>query len=285
MSFDNLCKLLSEKHPETFASWVLGTPQTVVKVLKTELSIEPIRADYVTFLQLEGRILHLEFQTQLESTPPLPLRMLDYWVRLYRLYRLPITQVVVLLLPPAPGTIIETAFTVENTRHEYRVIRMWEENPEMFLNDPALLPLAPLTATTQPQQLLQRVVQQVSQVEPTQRPEISAYTQILAGLKYRKDLIRQIFREGMMRESVIYQEILAEGEQRGEERGLQRGEQIGQQRERSLILRLITRRVGELPQDISDRLNTLSLEQLENLGEALLDFTSLADLVLWLDTH
>ncbi|QLE59154.1 DUF4351 domain-containing protein [Nostoc sp. TCL26-01] len=277
MSFDNLCKLLSEKHPETFASWVLGTPQTTVKVLKTELSIEPIRADYVTFLQLEGRILHLEFQTKLESIPPLPLRMLDYWVRLYRLYRLPITQVVVLLLPPAPGTIIETAFTVENTRHEYRVIRMWEENPEQFLHDPALLPLAPLTATTQPQQLLQRVVQQVSQVEPTQRPEISAYTQILAGLKYRKDLIRQLFREGMMRESVIYQEILAEGEERGEQRG--------EQRERSLILRQLQRRVGELPKDISDRLNTLSLEQLENLGEALLDFTSLADLLLWLDTH
>jgi predicted transposase YdaD len=83
MSFDNLCKLLSEKYPATFASWVLGTTQTSVKVLKTELSIEPIRADYVTFLQLEGRILHLEFQTKIESTPPLPLRMLDYWVRLY----------------------------------------------------------------------------------------------------------------------------------------------------------------------------------------------------------
>ncbi|MBD2346514.1 DUF4351 domain-containing protein [Anabaena subtropica] len=281
MSFDNLCKLLSEKYPVTFASWVLGTPQTTVKVLKTELSIEPIRADYVTFLQLQGRILHLEFQTKLESTPPLPLRMLDYWVRLYRLYRLPVTQVVVLLLPPTPETFIETAFTVETTRHEYRVIRMWEENPELFLNDSALLPLAPLTATTQPQILLQQVVQQVNQVEETKRPEISAYTQILAGLKYKKDLIRQLFREGMMRESVIYQEILAEGEQIGE----RRGEQIGEQRERSLVLRLLTRRVGELPQDASDRIATLSLEQLENLGEALLDFTSLADLLLWLDGH
>ncbi|AFZ28975.1 hypothetical protein Glo7428_0374 [Gloeocapsa sp. PCC 7428] len=105
MSVDNLCKLLSEKYPAVFASWVLGTPQTEVKVLKTELSIEPIRADYVTFLQLQERILHLEFQTVLTSTPPLPLRMLDYWVRLYRLYRLPVTQVVVLLLPLAPDTI------------------------------------------------------------------------------------------------------------------------------------------------------------------------------------
>jgi predicted transposase YdaD len=274
MSFDNLCKLLSEKHPATFASWVLGTPQTSVTVLKTELSIEPIRADYVTFLQLQGRILHLEFQTKLESTPPLPLRMLDYWVRLYRLYRLPITQVVVLLLPPAPGTVIETVFCVETTRHEYRVIRLWEENPEPFLNDPALLPLAPLAATTQPQALLQQVVGKVSQLEPRQRPEISAYTQILAGLKYNQDLIRQLFREGMMRESVIYQEILAEGEQRGREEGRKAEGQL-------LILRQLTRRVGELPQEMLDRIETLSLEQLENLGEALLDFQAQADLEAW----
>jgi len=274
MSFDNLCKLLSEKHPVTFASWVLGTPQTAVTVLKTELGIEPIRADYVTFLQLQERILHLEFQTKLESTPPLPLRMLDYWVRLYRLYRLPITQVVVLLLPPTAETVIETVFGVENTRHEYRVISMWLENPELFLNEPALLPLAPLTATTQPQALLQKVVERVNQLEPEQRPEISTYTQILAGLKYKKDLIQQLFREGMMRESVIYQEILAEGEQRGEQRGRQEGE-------RSLILRQLTRRVGELSQPVLERIEALSLEQLENLGEALLDFQAIADLEIW----
>ncbi len=71
MSFDNLCKLLSEKHPERFARWILGEPQTAVEVLKTELSIEPIRADQVTFLKLQGRILHLEFQTQWESKPPI----------------------------------------------------------------------------------------------------------------------------------------------------------------------------------------------------------------------
>ncbi|AUT03311.1 hypothetical protein CLI64_24450 [Nostoc sp. CENA543] len=276
MSFDNLCKLLSEKNPDIFASWVLGTPQTAVTVLKTELSIEPIRADYVTFLQLQERILHLEFQTKLESTPPLPLRMLDYWVRLYRLYRLPITQVVVLLLPPAPDQVIETVFHVENTRHEYRVIRMWEENPQLFLDEPALLPLAPLAATTQPQTLLQQVVQRVNQLEPEEKSQVSAYTQILAGLKYKKDLIQQLFREGMMRESVIYQDILSEGEKIGEQRG--------EQRERSLILRLLTRRVGELPQSMRERVETLSLEQVEHLGEALLDFQAIADLETWLNT-
>jgi len=269
MSFDNLCKLLSEKYPTNFASWVLKTPQSNVEVLKTELSIEPIRADSVTFLQLQGRILHLEFQTQWRSKPPIPLRMLDYWVRLYRLYRLPITQVVVLLLPPPETEVIETHFTLENTEHQYQVIRLWEENPDGFLHDPALLPLAPLTATNEPQTLLQRVIQQVNELEEEKRVEISAYAQIVAGLKYEKDLVKRLFREGMMRESVIYQDIIQEGRQEGE------------QRERSLILRLLTRRVGELSQMWRDRVNSLSLEQLENLGEALLDFQGIEDLETW----
>lgn len=77
-----------------------------------------------------------------------------------------------------------------------------------------------------------------------------------------------------MRESVIYQEILEEGEQRGEQRA--------EQRERSLILRQLTRRVGELPQELRDRLNELSLEQLEDLEEALLDFQGMNNLQAWL---
>jgi hypothetical protein len=49
-------------------------------------------------LQAANCILHLEFQTTPESDPPLPLRMLDYWVRLHRQYRCPITQLAVPLL-------------------------------------------------------------------------------------------------------------------------------------------------------------------------------------------
>ncbi|OLP19721.1 hypothetical protein BST81_04070 [Leptolyngbya sp. 'hensonii'] len=74
MSFDNVCKLLSEKYPDRFAAWILGYLPPAVEVLKTELSIEPIRADSVIFLGLQEQILHLEFQVKLESDPPLPLR-------------------------------------------------------------------------------------------------------------------------------------------------------------------------------------------------------------------
>ncbi|MBW4669794.1 MAG: DUF4351 domain-containing protein [Cyanomargarita calcarea GSE-NOS-MK-12-04C] len=45
---------------------------------------------------------------------------------------------------------------------------------------------------------------------------------------------------------------------------------------------LLARRVGELPQEVRQQVECLSLEQLENLGEALLDFTSMTDLDAWL---
>ncbi|MBF2066936.1 MAG: DUF4351 domain-containing protein, partial [Calothrix sp. C42_A2020_038] len=81
----------------------------------------------------------------------------------------------------------------------------------------------------------------------------------------------------------VYQEILAEGIQEGEQRGEQRGREQGrEQGEKSLVLRQLTRRVGELPQSARQQVESLSLEQLENLGEALLDFRSMADLDEWL---
>lgn len=58
---------------------------------------------------------------------------------------------------------------------------------------------------------------------------------------------------------------------------------IKEEEAQSLILRLLNRRVGELPQEIRQRVESLSLEQLENLGEALLDFNSMVDLQTWLE--
>ncbi len=53
--------------------------------------------------------------------------------------------------------------------------------------------------------------------------------------------------------------------------------------ERSLILCQLPRWVGELPQEVRQRVETLSLEQLENLGVALLDFQGMDDLQAWLE--
>jgi predicted transposase YdaD len=93
---------------------------------------------------------------------------------------------------------------------------------------------------------------------------------------------RQVFREGIMRESVIYQEILQEGEQKGERLGEERGILKG---ERTVILRQLARRIGDITPELKSQIQSLSLYQLEALADALLDFSSLADLRTWLQTN
>ena len=209
MSFDNVCKILAEKYPRDFANWLLPEQVEKIKVLKTELSIEPIRADSVIFLQTENRILHLEFQTKTKSETPIPLRMLDYFVRLVRQYNLPVTQVVIFLQETSNEIAFTEAYIDEMTTHRYRVIRMWEQDSDFFLNNLALLPLAPLTKTNSAPGLLSQVATEIAKISNVQaKQNTAAYTEILAGLRFDKNLIRQLLSEDIMQESVIYQDIL-----------------------------------------------------------------------------
>ncbi|WP_404783609.1 Rpn family recombination-promoting nuclease/putative transposase [Altericista sp. CCNU0014] len=72
----------------------------------------------------------------------------------------------------------------------------------------------------------------------------------------------------------------------GIEKGLKQGiEQGAVQEARSLILRLLSRRVGILPSEVRSQVESLSIDRLESLGEALLDFSDLSDLERWLQLH
>jgi predicted transposase YdaD len=205
--------------------------------------------------------------------------MLEYWTRLYRIYGLPIVQVVVVLTPPSDETVIEEFFRSGTTYHEFNVVKMWEEPTELFLNDPVLLPFATLTQTGSADRLLNQVAYQVESLpEPEQRRQISSYVQLMAGLKYDKDIVHRLFSEGIMRESVIYQEILQEGEARGEIRGEARGRQL-------MVVQFLSRQMGPLSPSLVSQLDRLSLKQMEALSVVVFDFTTLADLTQWLSVH
>jgi predicted transposase YdaD len=111
--------------------------------------------------------------------------------------------------------------------------------------------------------------------EADERQNISACVQVLAGLRFEKSLITQLFREEIMQESVIYQDILQKGLQQGEERGKK-------QEALQLILRQLTRRFGAIGTETEQQIRTLPITQLEDLAEALLDFTIPSDLVNYL---
>ena len=60
----------------------------------------------------------------------------------------------------------------------------------------------------------------------------------------------------------------------------------GQQQEaRTLVLRMLRKRLDGLDEGTEARIEALSTERLEELGEALLDFSGPNDLAVWLQEH
>jgi predicted transposase/invertase (TIGR01784 family) len=283
MSYDSILKFIIDEYKKPILTWLLNQEITEeIQLLTPELNVEPIRADGVFFLQFGKKITHLEFQTRPQSDPPLPLRMLDYWVRLYRtnkLYEtdLELEQIVIFLRPDSSPKVYEDTFQVGSTIHRYRVIRIWECDPTPLLSQPELLPLAVLAKTEQPQMLLSQVAEKVKIIEDQkQKSNIAACVELLAGINYSEELIKMYLQDDILQESVTYQRILNDGVTKGVKLGL-KTEAI------ALISRLLKKRFGAIAQTLNPQLNTLSVTQLESLGESLLDFQSFDEAIAWLN--
>jgi flagellar biosynthesis/type III secretory pathway protein FliH len=77
---------------------------------------------------------------------------------------------------------------------------------------------------------------------------------------------------------------LEQGREQGLEQGREQGLEQGRVREAlSLVERLLNRRFGSLSPSLQEAVRQLSVAQLEELAEALLDFENEADLEAWLN--
>jgi predicted transposase YdaD len=61
-------------------------------------------------------------------------------VRLKRKYRCSVVQIIIFLQKTTNQIAFTEEYRDETTIHQYRVIRLWEQDPTVFLNNPALLP-------------------------------------------------------------------------------------------------------------------------------------------------
>ena len=80
--------------------------------------------------------------------------------------------------------------------------------------------------------------------------------------------------ELIMKLSPIYTARLDEVRQEGLQQGIQQN-----------VIRLLNRKVGNLPSNIQTRVISLPIASLEELSLALLDFNSIDDLTTWLNTN
>ncbi|MBD2410609.1 hypothetical protein FACHB389_17495 [Nostoc calcicola FACHB-389] len=126
-------------------------------------------------------------------------------------------------------------------------------------------------ASEEARYLLTRTNQEVSQ--QGSRAIIDMITTIML-YKFEKLTLTEV--ESMLgitlKETRVYREIKEEGREEGR-----------QEEAANLIIRLLTKRFGEVSIEIRSSISGLPLLVLEDLSEVLLDFTSLADLLTWLE--
>ncbi|MBE9012275.1 Rpn family recombination-promoting nuclease/putative transposase [Pseudanabaenaceae cyanobacterium LEGE 13415] len=208
--YDDTCRFLAENFSTDFASWLLGEPVTLTEIQPSELSLDPIRADAMILLQSEASILHLEFQTLPKSE--IPFRMLDYRVRGQRRYKdKSMRQVVIYLKPTTSELVYQTCYELERTRHEFDVIRLWEQPASLFLQYPGLLPFATLGRSESPEGMLHQVTQLVDRIEDSMtQANLMAASAILAGLRLEDNVIQRLVQRDIMQESTVYRSIQRE---------------------------------------------------------------------------
>ena len=249
--YDDTCRFLAEHFSADFASWLLGKSVTLTELQPSELSLDPIRADALIFLESDEEILHVEFQTLPKNN--IPFRVTDYRLRGYR--RDPtklMRQVVIYLKQTNSELVYQTSFTMERTRHEYDVIRMWEQPASLFLQYPGLIPFAALGQSVSAEEMLRQAAQRLDQIaEPVTQANLMAASGILAGLKLEEDVIYRILRRDIMQESTVYQSIQRE---------------VQEERDRTIALNLL--REG-LSLEIVVRTTGLSIDQVQHLQQQL----------------
>ena len=272
--------------PDAWARWVTQQADvTALEILGSEFQWVSRENDVLMKVHspMHGEFLILN-ELQLRYTNKMPLRMSAYAALAQERYGLPVYPVLVNILPPSSGVVIRNRFESDflglQSRQDFHVINLWEVDAETVFERSldTLLPFVPILKDGGNQQTVRRALVQLQQNE--ELVELESLLGFFASFVLDTELVRQIMRWDMtvLRESPWYQEIRQESLQEGREEGRQEGEQ-------SLILRQLTRRIGEVSPEMRLQVQALSLPQLESLGEALLDFSEPADLDAWLRTH
>ncbi|UJS05691.1 Rpn family recombination-promoting nuclease/putative transposase [Cylindrospermopsis raciborskii] len=118
-----------------------------------------------------------------------------------------------------------------------------------------------------------------AETEPEFELRLSLIETILANKfpDLTKEMIMQLLdlKQTDITQSRFYQEIRTECLEEGLQEGLQK-------QAIAMVIRLLTRRLGELSEERVGQIRQLSVSQLEELAESLLDFRQISDLEAWL---
>ncbi|MGA2263283.1 MAG: DUF4351 domain-containing protein [Acidobacteriota bacterium] len=243
--------------------------------------------------QTAGFLIHLEHQAQPDCD--LGRRMLEYFMLDWRAYDLPVYPIAVLSHKgPGFGSPIPLAVDFPNKRvleFDFDVIDLPRLEGESYvkMRNPAALALAARMKFNKDNRMgliseFALTLAQMTMPRAVHRMVAGfffVYQQLSAAeaLQLRQEIGRIESSEMRHRIMRLTNPWIEAGKQEGLQQGLHDGLALGRQHEAAaLVLRQLTRRLGALPSFQEKAIRKLQLSEIEALGEALLEFTSRADL-------
>jgi predicted transposase YdaD len=283
--------------PEVIAYLESDSLELLDKEIFTDVTAgEQYEADLVVKARFRNQetffLIHTEHQAS--SQADFGRRMFRYFARLYEKFGLPVYPVVIFYYD-APKRPEPNFYRVEFPdkvvlEFNYAVIQLNRLNWRDFLqqeNPVASALMAKMNIATEDRPRVKSECLRLLatlRLDPARIQLISGFIDTYLRLNAEEE---EIFRTEVASFQVVEQEVVMEivtsWMEEGIQRGIQRGRQEGRQEgELAVIIRQINRRIGTIEPQLQNQIRGLSLTKLEDLAEALLDFSTVEDLTNWL---
>jgi hypothetical protein len=251
-------------------------------------------ADLVAKARFRGEesffLVHLEHQAQPQAE--FAQRMFGYFSALHSRHHLPVYPIALFShasRQPEPDEYLVAFPDLDVLRFRYRVIQLNRLNWRDFVRQAnpvasALMARMGMAAEERPRVKLECLRLLVTlRLDPARMRLISGFIDSYLRLNAQEELLFKQQATTLLdrTEQTKVMEITTSWQ----EKGIEIGRQEGLRRERRLIVRMMRKQWGPLPPELEARLDRLSFEELDALGEAFVDFASIEDLKNWLSTH
>lgn len=186
LTSDSTTKGLVLNHPVDFANWLLGSSQALTCADWSEAA--KLNA---IILKTEDTIIQIDVRTR--PDPNIPTQFFNDYLRLSTQFPdQNIRQVIIYLKPTNSPLVHLTSYEASNIKHDFEVIRLWEQPTDLFLTSPALMALAVLSNTPDKQETLGQVAKLIKKIEPANQWHFSFNAAVFAYLVLDNEVVRQI---------------------------------------------------------------------------------------------
>ncbi|OYD93167.1 flagellar assembly protein H [Nostoc sp. 'Peltigera membranacea cyanobiont' 210A] len=274
--------------PEITAYLERDTISFIDKEVFTDVTAgEKYETDLVVKARFRGQesffLVHLEHQAYYQEA--FDLRMYRYFARLYEKYALPVYPIALFSYDSpkkAETNFHQVAFPNKVVlQFNYDVIQLNRLNWREYLQQQnpvasalmAKMNIAPKDRPRVKSECLRLLA--TLQLDPARTQLISGFIDTYLRLNAQEE---EIFQTEIAQFEPTQQQVVMQIVTSWMEEGIQQGEL-------KIIQRQLTKRIGVITPELQEELRGLSLTHLEDLAEALLDFSTEADLVAWLQQH